>query len=62
VDEQQQPTYDDLVTIINRDRAVKEMLVSRLASVTLENAELVALVRELQQQVPAPAPVVTDGD
>jgi hypothetical protein len=44
------PTQDDLLRVIDRDRAVKEMLAQRLAGMLLENAELVAMVRELQDE------------
>lgn len=39
---------DDLLRIVTRDRRVKEMLASRLAAVVAENAELMAIVQELQ--------------
>lgn len=39
---------EDLIRIVNRDRVVKEMLASRLASVVAENAELLAYIQELQ--------------
>jgi len=51
----EQPTYDDLVTIVNRDRAVKEMLASRVAALTLEAVELHAMVIELRQSQRVPS-------
>lgn len=57
----EQPTYDDLMTIVNRDRAVKEMLASRVAALTLENAELHALVIELRAPRPVPSGEPQEG-
>jgi hypothetical protein len=59
----EQPTYDDLVTIVNRDRAVKEILANRVATLSLEVAELHALVIELRQaqRVPSVNPQEVDG-
>jgi hypothetical protein len=51
----EQPTYDDLLTIVNRDRAVKEILANRVANLTLEVAELHALVIELRQTQRVPS-------
>lgn len=51
---------DDLIRIVNRDRVVKDMLVSRLAAVVAENAELMAYVQELQGE-PQPATRPADG-
>ena len=41
-------SQEDLIRILQRDRFVKEQMAGRLAAMTQENLELLAIIQELQ--------------
>ena len=46
-----QLSHADLMSVVTRDRFVKEQMSGRVASLVQENLELLALVRQLQGEV-----------
>jgi hypothetical protein len=46
-----EPTQQDLMRVVNRDRFVKEQLSSRCANLIQENLELVSIIQDLQRDL-----------
>ena len=47
----EQLSHADLMSVVTRDRFVKEQLTGRVANLVQENLELLALVQQLQREV-----------
>jgi hypothetical protein len=54
-------TAEQMVQVIKRDRFIKEQLSARIAALTSENVELLAIIQE-QHAMLQPVPVNGDGE
>ncbi len=58
-----EPTYDELIKIVKRDRWIKDLLANRISALVAENAELMALLQESQGDLQAlQASILPNGD
>lgn len=53
-------TEEQMIQVIKRDRFIKEQLTARIAALTTENVELLAIIQEQTYMLQQPVPV--NGD